>query len=223
VDRLSEQQQAMLKLTMVMFDLRVLVDKHRHHQACKTLLEGIAFGKCCRPQDNVLMLHIDYTLSQNLVAQVSKRTNSQPVMRVGGNSLYLATWSPSASIIVPAHEQNKSIPGSLTLGPGYFDAFKNYAGAQYIVDIPMSNKATDVDTSVAIAQSAWETVGSENILMLELGNEPNSYGNSYGASQYATQFESFSTAVAQGLNLSTSAPEFLVGSLANQPTSDWNA
>jgi len=174
-------------------------------------------------QEHILMLQQDYTLSQNLVSQVSKRTNSQPVMRVGGNSLNLASWSPSASIVVPTHEQNKSIPGSLTLGPGYFDAFKSYAGAQYIVDIPMSNKATDVDTSVTIAQSAWETIGSENILMLELGNEPNSYGNSYDASQYATQFESFSTAVAQGLNLSTSEPQFLVGSLANLPSADWNA
>lgn len=79
--------------------------------------------------------YIDFTLSQNLMAQSASRTNSRPAVRVGGNSLNTATYvtDSSTSIIIPASQQNRSIPNSVTLGPAFWSCFKNFPDAQYIV------------------------------------------------------------------------------------------
>jgi hypothetical protein len=124
---------------------------------------------------------------------------------------------------VPTKAQNKPIPGDLTIGPGYFNAFNNFTNALFILDIPMNNKNSSTDTSVAFAQDAWKTIGGDNIEALELGNEPNSYGKGYDPSQYAQDFQQYSDAIAPALSLSNSEPNFYAGGLANLPSSAWNA
>lgn len=124
---------------------------------------------------------------------------------------------------MPPKAQNKPIPGDLTIGPGYFDAFKNLTNAKFILDIPMNNKNSSTDTSVSFAQSAWNTIGADNIMALELGNEPSSYGKDYDPTQYAQDFQQYSDAIAQALGLSNSEPNFEAGAIGNLPGPQWNA
>jgi len=94
-------------------------------------------------------------------------------------------------------------------------------------DIPMNNfqkgaSGSDVQTSTTMAQDAWKTIGSNNILAFELGNEPNSYPN-YAPSDYATQFQQYSNAVSKALNFSDNNPIYLAGGLSYPAVKDYNA
>lgn len=97
----------------------------------------------------------------------------------------------------------------MTIGPSFFDSFNNIE-ADYQLDIPMEKK-TDVDNSVAFTKQAWTTIGADNIVLLELGNEPNSYGTDYAPSDYATQFNTFSTAINSAIGISSDDPRWQVG------------
>lgn len=84
------------------------------------------------------------------------------------------------------------------------------------------DSASDVETTTTMAQDAWNTIGKDNILAFELGNEPNSYAN-YEPSDYATQFQEYSDAVSKALGLSNDDPIYLAGGLSFPAVKEFNA
>lgn len=95
-------------------------------------------------------------------------------------------------------------------------------------DLPMNDFAgihgSDVNTTVTMAQDAWNTIGSNNIIAIELGNEPNSYSrDNYQISDYVTQFQQYSDAVSQTLGFSSNDPIYVTGDLSYPAVGNWNA
>lgn len=84
------------------------------------------------------------------------------------------------------------------------------------------NAGSDTTTTTRMAQDVWDTIGSDNILAFELGNEPNSYNN-YDLSDYATQFQQYSSAISKALNVSNTDQIYLAGGLSSPAVGQWNA
>ena len=75
------------------------------------------------------------TFSQNLMDAVLSRTGGTPILRVGGTSGDHAHYNASQKFAVnrPATEGGPAFrPPYLSLGPSYFEAFKNFPEAKYI-------------------------------------------------------------------------------------------
>jgi len=90
-------------------------------------------------------------------------------------------------------------------------------------DFAKGNKSSDVGTTTTMAEDAWKTIGSDNILAFELGNEPNSYPGTYEPSDYATQFQQYSDSINEALGLSSNDPIYLAGGLSYPALKEWNA
>ncbi|KAL1602679.1 hypothetical protein SLS60_006097 [Paraconiothyrium brasiliense] len=154
------------------------------------------------------------TFSKNLLNAITAKTNAAPNVRVGGSSLDDSQYNPSQPdpIKIPPGEENAGIPNNMTFGPSYFDAFATIPNAKYVVDIPM--KKNKLANSKAFAKAAYNKIGADNIVGLEIGNEPDNYGLSKQV--YVNRWKKWSAQMMQTLDLGEQKKIFQAVCLASQ-------
>lgn len=103
-------------------------------------------------------------------------------------------------------------PTNITVGPGYFDAYKVLGGnARYIPSIPFAD--LNLTNAEAYAKAAVQAAQIGNVYALEIGNEPNRYSSDgnrpsgWGPKAYIPQWIKYTDSVLKAVGLSTSAPE----------------
>lgn len=126
------------------------------------------------------------TYSQNMINAVSSRTDVAPVIRVGGTSGDYAVYDPQAS--APADPQAKQdgfqTTRGLKIGPSYFEGFKNFPGAKYILGVPFASN--NLSNTIAFAKAGVQAIGADNLQAIEIGNEPNAYSGDGGTMPHPT-------------------------------------
>ncbi|KAI6081206.1 hypothetical protein F4821DRAFT_249878 [Hypoxylon rubiginosum] len=132
--------------------------------------------------------------SQNLVNAVLNRTGGTPLLRVGGTSGDSGNFSSSQQTPTnfPADQFGPQFKGGVTLGPSYFDAFKNWPGAKFEFMVPFKN--TSHSHTLKWAATGVDAIGIDNLYTLEIGNEPTFYpwfsktNNTAGIETYAKRY-----------------------------------
>jgi hypothetical protein len=115
------------------------------------------------------------TFSQNLINSVLSRTGGTPILRVGGTSGDKGHCNASQLFPVsrPATEGGPAFrPPYLSLGPSYFEAFKNFPGAKYIFMVPLAHR--NLNNSLEWAREGLGVIG-DRLQALDIGNEPDLY------------------------------------------------
>ena len=114
-------------------------------------------------------------LTQNLINAVATRTGTKPVVRVGGTSGDHATLQKNLSEPTEPEISPTERPAfnDLIVGDSFFGSFQNIPNAQYIVNIPLGKR--DDANAMAFAKSYWNTVGTNNMQAIQVGNEPDLY------------------------------------------------
>ena len=74
------------------------------------------------------------------------------------------------------HDQYQQV-GNTTIGPSFYSLFKNFPGAKYIFQVPLATK--DLASSIEWTKAGIESIGIDNILAIEIGNEPNLYNGQF--------------------------------------------
>ena len=135
------------------------------------------------------------TFSQNLINSVLSRTGGTPILRVGGTSGDKGHYNASQPFPVsrPATEGGPAFrPPYLSLGPSYFEAFKNFPDAKYIFMVPLAHR--DLNNSIEWARQGLEIIG-DRLQALDIGNEPDLY-RWFDLQTYVKHFVRFQNALA---------------------------
>ncbi|POS69078.1 beta-glucuronidase [Diaporthe helianthi] len=113
--------------------------------------------------------------SQNLIAEITKRTGGKPLIRLGGTSAdYAYYFENQTSPAEPRAEvYNYQDVGGTRIGPSYWDLCLNFPDALYIIQTPLA--ITDINETVRWATSAVDHIGIDRIHSFEPGNEPDLY------------------------------------------------
>ena len=146
------------------------------------------------------------TFSQNLIQSVLDRTGGTPLIRVGGTSGDRAHFNSSqdTAINYPATEYGVHFHAPyLCVGSKYFDAFKNFPGAQYEFQVPWNQweDGPHQPNSLEWSEAGLDAIGIERLYSLELGNEPDYYSrfsHKHGAmkrSKYVDYYQYFRNAL----------------------------
>ena len=79
--------------------------------------------------------------------------------------------------VIPFPTQDTGINETPTIGPNFWKVASNFnaVGMKYIPQIPLV--ITNTSEIIAWANSSYHILGRENIQALEIGNEPDHYGN----------------------------------------------
>lgn len=109
-------------------------------------------------------------------------------------------------------EDESGIPHNMTFGPSYFDAFATVPNARYVIDIPM--KKGDLQNSERFVKDAYRLIGADNIVALEIGNEPNNYGKSI--TDYVRQWKNWSAQILDTLGLNADTAIYQAVALSSE-------
>ncbi|KAF2725685.1 glycoside hydrolase family 79 protein, partial [Polychaeton citri CBS 116435] len=118
------------------------------------------------------------TFSQNLVNSISKRTQSTPILRVGGTTGDKGSFNASLDLPVPRKSfGNTTVPNlrcksaeeCLQLGPSYFDAFKQFEGVKYMFMVPQMPPR--LSNALKWTKAGLDAIG-DKLEVVEIGNEP---------------------------------------------------
>ena len=142
------------------------------------------------------------SFSQNLINSVLSRTDGKPILRVGGTSGDKGHYNASQSSItnLPATEFGPAFqPPYLSVGPDYFESFKNFPGAEYIFMVPLFHR--NLNNTLEWTRQGLSAIG-DRLQALEIGNEPDLY-SWFSVSKYVNEFVRFKKA------LSARFPEYL--------------
>lgn len=116
--------------------------------------------------------HFNNEFSSNLVSSVASRMGEPPVVRVGGTSGDYFKFDASQDNATDCYDgECGSHLGRYTLGPSYFDAFRDgFKDAKFIVQAPIG--PVDESERLAYVWNAWEALDSgDRVEAIALGNE----------------------------------------------------
>ncbi|CAK4035028.1 Hypothetical predicted protein [Lecanosticta acicola] len=132
------------------------------------------------------------TFSQNLIKSVLHRTGGTPLLRVGGTSGDHAIYnkdqedavSCSSTVCGPMMSQDQQ----LSVGPSYFDAFKNFPGAKFEFMVPFERQ--NLANTLEWTAAGLKAIGKKALYALEIGNEPDFY-NPFVLKDYLANWQKF--------------------------------
>jgi hypothetical protein len=113
----------------------------------------------------------------NLINGISDRTGSTVKLRVGGTSGDLGSYAANQKLPVnrPATQGGPAFTQPyLTVGPSYFNAFKNFPNANFVLMVPSYHDK--LDNSIEWARKGLAAIG-DRLDAVEIGNEPNFWKN----------------------------------------------
>ncbi|KAL2274092.1 hypothetical protein FJTKL_03699 [Diaporthe vaccinii] len=149
--------------------------------------------------------------SQNLIAEITKRTGGKPLIRLGGTSADYAYYLENQT--TPAEPRaevyNYQDVGGTTIGPLYWDLCLNFPDALYIIQTPLA--ITDINETVLWATTAVEHIGIDRIHSFEPGNEadlypsgalgPPTYRGKQDNESYVGNFTTYAAAIANAVDI----------------------
>ncbi|CAN8099995.1 unnamed protein product [Discula destructiva] len=117
--------------------------------------------------------------SANLIESLTSRTGGTSIIRLGGTSADYATFvaSQSEPALPLATDSTDFSLGGTTIGPSFWALTSILPDAEYIVQVPLVN--TDINETVVWAQTAVDTIASNQLHSIEIGNEPDWYSATY--------------------------------------------
>ncbi|UNI23789.1 hypothetical protein JDV02_009587 [Purpureocillium takamizusanense] len=110
--------------------------------------------------------------SENLVSALAARMSAPPVMRIGGTSGdYFLFDAHQKEDKVCFHGKCGSHDASYLLGQSFFDGYKRFKDARFIVQAPLGNPINTTNT-LAFVTRAWKNLdGGRRVQAIALGNE----------------------------------------------------
>ncbi|KAI1405351.1 glycoside hydrolase family 79 protein [Hypoxylon fuscum] len=141
---------------------------------CGFAFEQSSFVRYARGDDNK-----PNAFSANLIKEITSRTGSTPIIRLGGTSPDYGKYLPGQKepALPVAEQDNYQDIGHTTIGPSYWPLTKNFPEAQYMVQVPMAT--TNVSETIAWAQSAVKGIGLDKIHSIQPGNEADLYADNF--------------------------------------------
>lgn len=127
------------------------------------------------------------TFSENLINNVLKRTGGSPILRVGGTSGDFGSYNASQTYVAnrPATQGGPAFrPPFLSVGPSYFEAYRNFPKAKYVFMVPLVHH--DINNTLEWTRLGLEAIG-DRLQALEIGNEPDLYPR-YSVPNYVEDF-----------------------------------
>lgn len=112
-----------------------------------------------------------------------------------GNSI-LTQWI-SVNLNETSHVANNTdgLRSDMTLGAPWFDGFARLNNTKFILHVPLARKNTT--NAVAFTRKCIDSMGVENLLAIQIGNEPNLYptqgveNSMYAVKQYVEQVKEY--------------------------------
>lgn len=132
-----------------------------------------------------------------------------------------STYNPNQkeTVVYPPGQGNKDIPTNMTFGPSFWESFKTYPFAQYILDIPFAR--LNLTNSLKFAKAGYQTIGSDKIIGMEIGNEPNFYSNAndrgpgYGPAAYAKEWANWTGLIDAALGIENDTKFYEAATIAS--------
>ncbi|GJN72545.1 hypothetical protein PLICBS_006618 [Purpureocillium lilacinum] len=122
--------------------------------------------------ESAFLNNFDNDFSENLVSALAARMSAPPVMRIGGTS--------GDYFLFDAHQKEDKVcfkgkcdshDASYLLGPSFFDGYKRFKDAKFIVQAPLGNPI-NVTNTLAFVTRAWENLDAgKRVQAIALGNE----------------------------------------------------
>lgn len=133
--------------------------------------------------------------SQNLINSVLGRTGGTPILRVGGTSGDKGHYDATQTFPLSRPATDGKGPAFrkpfLSVGPSYFEAFKNFPQAQFIFMVPLLHR--NLTNSLEWARQGLAAIG-DRLEALEIGNEPDLY-QWFNVSSYVKEYVQFQKAL----------------------------
>ncbi|KAJ6445279.1 hypothetical protein O9K51_00038 [Purpureocillium lavendulum] len=122
--------------------------------------------------ESAFLNNFDNDFSDNLVSALAARMSEPPVMRIGGTS-------GDYFLIDPSQKQDKkcvkgkcdSHAATYMLGPSFFDGYKRFKDAKFILQAPLCNPI-NITNTLDFVTRAWKNLDNgKRVKAIALGNE----------------------------------------------------
>ena len=157
--------------------------------------------------------HYANEFSANLVDSIGARMSMPVVLRVGGTSGDLLTVNPDQAEPAVCQTGDCMLGGTgstdeYTVGPSYFDAFKQFPNAAFTFQAPIGSM--NMENTMAYVNLSWNAINDPTrVKAIALGNEPNYY---LDAADYVSDSIKIQQQVTSAL--SPNVPMFELGDLS---------
>ncbi|SMR55723.1 unnamed protein product [Zymoseptoria tritici ST99CH_1E4] len=132
----------------------------------------------------------------NLIQGIADRTGGTPIIRVGGTAGDRGSYSATQVKLAVNQDATKQGPSFqapfLVVGPRYFDAFKNFKNAKFILQVPSAND--NLSNGIAWARKALTTIGYNRLDAVQIGNDPDSW-KGFTVQKYVDRHRKFEKAL----------------------------
>ena len=179
-------------------------------------------------------------LSRGLIENLTNKTGSPVIIRVGGTSQYVSetraraplTCAPRDHVVYDPNQKqaikkvgpDAGLKTPNSLGPLWLEGFQQVPDAKYAFQVPLATNKQQ--QNVDFAKAAFQAIDAKNLDSFEIGNEPNFYTNNergpdYNPARYDDEFASYSDAI-QGATALPPGPQFQAGAIASD-VRGWDA
>ena len=155
------------------------------------------------------------SFSENLLNSVNKRLSGPLVIRVGGTGGDKVVFDPDQEVAVKCIEGDCPVGFNaiFSLGPTYFDAFKDFQNQHFTFQAPM-RPGIEWSESLEYVKRAYDAAGSDRVAAIALGNEVDLFEEvfhvDYSVKDYVGNASELEKEITNALNLSPSSRIFEV-------------
>ncbi|KAF2159215.1 glycoside hydrolase family 79 protein [Zasmidium cellare ATCC 36951] len=168
--------------------------------------------------------------SINLLNALFGKSGGRPVLRVGGvtGDGYVFDMNLTQPIY-PNPAAPSGQKGATRIGPSFWSLTKNLAAANPLWQPQVSYTNTTDTLTVQDGVSIVKSIGTSNIIAIEIGNEPNEYKghtdpSAMNATFYSNRFQGLAANISQAAGINPTTPFFAGPDLASYDLqkTDWS-
>ncbi|KAG7093744.1 hypothetical protein E1B28_007395 [Marasmius oreades] len=154
------------------------------------------------------------TLTRNLLENLKNRTGHPAEIRIGGITADSTYWDGSQQTALFNFIDDQGVLHNTTIGPGFWDAVQELLpdGTEVIMNLDLED--LDFQGALSMAQSGARALGQQQLVGLEIGNEPDHYLK-FTPENYTAIWRPWSKNISLALNYTT--PKFQIAATAEDP------
>ncbi|KAF9258936.1 hypothetical protein L218DRAFT_1004460 [Marasmius fiardii PR-910] len=154
------------------------------------------------------------SLTRNLLENLKSRTGHPAEIRIGGITADSTYWNASQETALFNFIDESGALQNTTIGPGFWEAVKDLLPDGTEVTVNLDLQDLDYQGALSVALSGARALGPEQLVGLEIGNEPDHY-LSFTPENYTAIWRTWSKNISAALKYTT--PKFQIGATVEDP------